>query len=248
MSMSDKLIAIINKMERVYNAGVFDAGFEVGKEHYTEVGREEGRAEYAAMVDEMWANIHAASTIRTDYSYAFAGWKDEFFKPQETLVPIGEGAYRMFFGANILSIDVPRVDFSQATGLVDTFRGSGCKSITVNAQNVTKTYRAFNSAIDLERLVILNLSRDCTFDKNFTKCEALVDLQIYGTIGQNGFDVSRSPLLPAKTIVDHILNNLADYSEDTSGTQWVCTLGEGNLEKLSDTDIAIATGKGWTLA
>ena len=51
--------------------------------------------------------------------------------------------------------------------------------------------------------------------------------------------------------VDSLLSflyGLYDYSTDTSGTSHTLTMGTANLNKLTDTQKAIATEKGWNLA
>ena len=252
MDISDKLVAIASKIRHVYDAGVFDAGFEQGKEYYKgealENLRTEIQLEYDNMFDDMWESYSTYGETRTNYQFAFLGFPDAIFNPKEPIVPIGDGADSMFRASKIFSVDETKVDFTKATSLIDTFRGAtSFTSIVVDIPNVTSMSRTFNGCNSLEKIVIKNLSADCAFDKVFTGCTVLTDLEIYGTIGQNGFNVSTCTELKKESIVNHILTNLADYSEDTGGTQWVCKLGEENIAKLNAAAIKIATDKGWVL-
>ena len=78
----------------------------------------------------------------------------------------------------------------------------------------------------------------------FRECSALVDLNIVGTINATGLNVQQSPL--SHDSLMSIINALADKT-GVSGT-WKVTLGATNLAKLTADEIAIAEGKGWTLA
>ena len=76
----------------------------------------------------------------------------------------------------------------------------------------------------------------------------LEDFEIIGgTININGFDFHWSTKLSHDSLMS-IINALQDKTTDTSGTSWVVTLGTENLAKLSDSQKAIATQKGWSLA
>ena len=79
----------------------------------------------------------------------------------------------------------------------------------------------------------------------FNSCSALVDLNIVGTINAIGLNVSYSKLLSHDSLMS-IINALADKT-GVSDT-WKVTLGATTLAKLTAEEIAIAEGKGWTLA
>ena len=88
-------------------------------------------------------------------------------------------------------------------------------------------------------------SKGTDFTRTFYYCSALVDLNIVGTINAIGLNVSYSTLLSHDSLMS-IINALADKT-GVSGTFKV-TLGSTNLAKLTADEIAIAEGKGWTLA
>ena len=81
----------------------------------------------------------------------------------------------------------------------------------------------------------------------FQHATGLINMNVTGVIGKNNFNVSYCTKLTHDSLMS-IINCLKDYSADTSGTKWVCTLGTTNLAKLTDAEKAIATQKGWTLA
>jgi hypothetical protein len=78
----------------------------------------------------------------------------------------------------------------------------------------------------------------------FYKCSSLENLTIIGQIKISGLSVQYSPL--SHDSLMSIINALADKT-GVSGTFKV-TLGATNLAKLTADEIAIAEGKGWTLA
>ena len=205
-------------------------------------------------MDSFW-DVFQDYGNRTEYANAFrsgskdgGGWNDDTFTPKYAPITVVGSANGMFENTQITEIDVNKVDFSKATTLGQVFRYStGIKSITMDVSSATDMTNTFRSAICLKQLVLVGLTANCKFTMPFYGCSFLSNLQIFGTIGQNGFNVTNCPL-SARTMVDHILVNLEDKSVDTSGTQWVCTLGEKNLARLTDGEKAIATEKGWTLA
>ena len=77
----------------------------------------------------------------------------------------------------------------------------------------------------------------------FSDCYSLQDLTIYNLPNINlynlGFDTCTSLTLSS---LQNIINALP-----TTTSGYKCTLGTTNLAKLSNTDIQIATDKGWTL-
>lgn len=248
MSTLDKFVTIANKIRLVYDSGVFDAGFEQGKEYCingdgkTEIVNEV-KAEYQAVIDNIWSRNKAYNSKRTNYQFVFAGWTDEFFKPQEPIVPVGDGANYMFIGSRVTKIDDSMVDFSKATSMTQTFTSSTINSCAVDVTSATSMDRTFTPCEALSSVTINNLSPDCTFSRTFKDCEGITDIQITGTIGQNGFDVSDCTNL-SKTSLLNIINCLEDKS---AGGTWTCKLGADNLAKLSAEEIDMAEEKCWAL-
>ena len=206
-------------------------------------------------MDSFW-DVFQDYGNRTEYANAFrsgskdgGGWNDDTFTPKYAPITVVGSANGMFENTQITEIDVDKVDFSKATTFGTLFRYSeGIKSVVMDVSSATDMTNTFRQAPNLRSIILAGLPANCKFTMAFYGCTALLDLQIFGTIGQNGFSVSNSSLLTAPTIRDHILYNLEDKSADTSGTQWVCTIGSFNLGKLTDGEKAMATEKGWTLA
>lgn len=78
----------------------------------------------------------------------------------------------------------------------------------------------------------------------FQGCTALELVTLENNFDCNGLDLSPSNKYSKGTIVA-MLNALSNRSDKTAYT---LKLGNSNLAKLSDEDIAIATNKNWTLA
>ena len=200
-------------------------------------------------MDAFWESFQQGGN-RTRYSYAFAyGWSDEVFNPKYVITPEETYTNQMFEGTGITTVDETKVDFSQCQAMAGAFRNSNIQNVTAIIPNVTNLNQTFLGCANLTDLTLVMLNEECSFSNTFRNCSNLTNLGMYNcTIGKNGFDVSYCTKLTAQTISDHILWSLADKSNDTSGTSWVCTLGTTNLNKLSNEQKAIATQKGWTLA
>lgn len=112
--------------------------------------------------------------------------------------------------------------------------------------NANSIFYGYRLGITIDK-VIIKPDGSQTFANAFYDCGALENLTIEGVIGQNGFNVQWSTKLSHDSLMS-ILNALADKSTDTSGTQWIVTIGTENLAKLTDAEKRIAFQKGWDLA
>lgn len=126
------------------------------------------------------------------------------------------------------------------------FRNSGIKVCNdLETSNVTTMIEAFKYCRALTRLSIsLNSITSDSAIKDFVKgCYSLTHLTLTKTGGIDvALDLSDCTLLSANYL-EALFNNLA-----TITTAKTLTLGATLLAKLSDTQKAIATNKGWTLA
>ena len=122
----------------------------------------------------------------------------------------------MFRQANVTRL--PELDFSKARDISYVF--SNCDHLHT-----------------LDKLIV---SESASFNNAFMGCKQLANLQMGGTIGQNGFNVTDCPLTRESLL--SILNALKD---GVSGK--TVTLGANNLAKLTAEEKAIATNKGWVL-
>lgn len=228
---------------------VHAAGSDVGYE----IGFDEGKQ---IENQEFWTNF-LSGLNQEDCRYAMAGigWNDNSFNPSVS--------FKAFDGANLgnffyLNNTKDMAGILERNGVVWDFSG---------AKNVG--YFAYNSAIENFPLldfsgateifsrcfyglkgdnitIPLKLNDDGSqaFDKMFNSTYGIVNLTIYGTIGQNGFNVAACTQLTHDSLMS-IINALKDYL--TIGGTHTITLGTVNLAKLTDAEKAIATQKGWTL-
>lgn len=222
----------------------------VGVGEVFEAGRQ---AEYDAFWDDYQAN-----GTRGSYNYGFREWQLSFFKPKYNIVPTTAiGTFYALFnkstgGASLkeaLSIAGVTLDTSKATSLSSMFGYSSATEVpTIDSTSLSQLDRIFEGSRLLKTIekLVLKPNGSQTFVNVFTNCAALENLVIEGVIGQNGFNVQGSAKLTHDSLMS-IINALQDKTSAT-GTSWVVTLGTENLAKLSNSEKAVATQKGWTLA
>lgn len=207
--------------------------------------------------DRFW-DAYQDSGNRAKYEFGFSQWSAEYIRPKYKIVFSSANDGNQTFSGNkkLKKIEADYFDFSQkptgtgnTTGYYYTF--SYCtnleeiEDIGLNPQR--NYYYTFNNCYKLHTIARLGVDENTAFSYTFTNCHELQNLTIDGTIGQNGFNVSYGTKLTHDSLMS-IINALGDKTGDTSGTSWVCTLGEANLAKLTEAEKAVATGKGWTLA
>lgn len=236
-----KEILFSPKIHTINNEETYNDGYEAGK-----------KEEY----DRFW-DAYQENGNRIDYRYAFAGcgWNDVTFDPK---YPISvTGAYGNYMFQNFASYDAYKkmtitqdvVDFSGATSADYAFSNTYADVIDVdlgNCTNLTQTFASAGGAIS--PTIIVKLS-PATVSYPFYRNVFLENLSFKAgsKIMCNGFSFEWSTKLTHDSLLN-IIDVLEDKSADTSGTSWVLTLGTTNLAKLTDTEKAIATEKGWTLA
>ena len=235
MSIAEKLTTIAENTPKVY-----DAGYSKAESDFWDLFTDYGKRDF--------------------YEYGFTRSGFEYIRPTRKIVPTSRSIC-MFEGASKLK-RVEKAYFDLSKGSITTQgAGTGGNYCTfrcisgVTALEVIEDigmqaggyYQTFWGDTKLHTIEVLRVREDTNYSATFNKCYELVNLTIEGTIGRNSFDVSYSPKLSHDSLMS-IINALKDYSEDTSGTSWVVTLGTTNIAKLTDAEKAIATEKGWTLA
>lgn len=196
---------------------------------------------------------------RTDYAFAFSSiyWTQDNFTPKYDIRPINA---RNMFNSNNNFVNLKKcfddngvvLDLSKATSVFNLF--SLCKNLeevgVIDISSVTDMSLigdVFANCIKLktiERFKLPSFSVGSTFtNRPFYRAEALQNITFDGIINCNGFTMQWSPLTHDSLI--SLLNILEDKSSDTSGTDWVVTVGTDNLNKLTDDEIGIANNKGW---
>lgn len=217
-------------------------------------GKNDGEKQGAQSEYDRFWDAFQQNGNRTDYQRAFGGlgWTLETFKPKYNIKPTGVD-YQMFGGTGITDLVQAlanagvTIDFSNCTAFQYTFYSSQLTRVgIVDMSKATMTSNMFTGCSKLVTVDELrNIQRSCTFSNNFSSATDLENLTVSGTIGQNGFNVSSCTKLTHDSLMS-IINALKDYSG--TGTTRSVTLGTTNLAKLTDTEKAIATQKGWTLA
>lgn len=155
---------------------------------------------------------------RTNYDYAFfRSWTDGFFNPKYA---IAGSVKQAFYLSQITDIRVPIV----ATGAFNSV-WQGAEVVTIPSLDITEV-TGISSA--------------------FYNAKQLTNLTFVGLIKVNGLDLSHSEKLTKESLLT-VLNCLEDKSEDTSGTQWMVSLGATNKAKLTAEELAIASDKGWVV-
>lgn len=214
----------------------FDDVYEAGK-----------KAEY----DEFWDTFQKSGN-RSDYQYGFYGWNT--FKTIDTKYPVKtETLYATFMYCLELEVLPIVLLYDTTSGFRSCYNAfHSCqklKSIDFDIVNNSTASSAWDATFSycyelktIQKLVVLDsqLFKQSTF----RGCEALENLTIEGVIGQNGFNVQWSTLLTHDSLMS-IVNALKDYSTDTSGTEWIVTIGNDNVAKLTDAELQIAWDKGW---
>jgi len=201
--------------------------------------------------DRFWDMVQANGT-RANYAYAFYYWDAEYIRPKYKSLPIMAFNSAFFGNPNLKKIEGAYFDLSQLSDAATVnYSFSTCAQLEhvedIQLPAMNSYYHTWGSCPSLRSIDVVRVKKETTFTNAFYYCTALENLTIEGVIGQNGFDVSRSVLLTHDSLMS-IIDALADYSADTSGTVWTVTLGETNLAKLSEEEIGIAESKGWVLA
>lgn len=230
--IQDAIIELEDSLPEAY-----DSGYDAGQ-----------KAEYDKFWDAFQEN---GNRISYDNSFSREGWNDITFNPKYSII-IGSGTYdgdAMFYLSTvtdlngILERNGVTIDFSLAVRLHGIFQQASVTTVpNIDASSCTSMDRTFYNVPSLKSLTILNIREDCKFSHTLSWAY-LTDLNITGTIGQNGLNIQWCAL-PVEQL-RNIISCLKDYSTDTSGTQWVVTVGATNLAKLTETDLANIAAKGW---
>ena len=239
MSIAEKLTTIAENEQKVYDAGA--------------------KSEY----DKFWDAIQQNGN-RTNYQAAgFHYMTAETFRPKYDIRPTTM-QYMFYNNGWQGTLIIPDfVEHCKDCGIVfDTSKCAGflnslgmlktrrlgvidCSSMQNPAQQGNIWYGNNGYLQTIDELVSAETS--AWNSNSFQHATGLINMTVTGVIGTNNFNVSYCTQLTKESLMS-IINCLKDYSEDTSGTKWVCTLGTTNLAKLTDAEKAIATEKGWTLA
>lgn len=233
----------------IYDA-IYQDGVEDGK-----------KSEY----DAFW-DAYQEYGYRTFYYAAFAGsgWTNDTYKPKYDIIPqYQSGANSMFANTfSIADIYAPldekglKLDFSKNPDFSYTFNGarSICYLRTIDAslsQNMIYTFASMRSCTTIEKLI---LTDNITYIGTFYVCNALKNITIEGIIGQNGFDVSWSPL--NKDSIISVINALSTTTTgltvtlrlDAVNTAFETTPGTADGSTSDEWLTLAATKSNWTIS
>jgi hypothetical protein len=256
MSIADKLQTIAENEQKVY-----DKGFEIGKREGLRDGLEIGKqVEY----DAFWDNYQQNGN-RTEYMYGFAGicWNSEKYKPKYPIVLNHRSEFRnsngMFFLFDReltkppIEIHEGDIDFSgNIYTMNQMFQNANVAVVEMNAipailKSMTQTFAMtdMNGGHRLHTIKI-GVREETTYDVNTFRSVALTNVSFVegSVIGQN-ISFQYCDKLTKDSLLN-IINVLKDYSGTT--TTRTLTLHANAKAILTDSEKAIATQKGWTIA
>jgi hypothetical protein len=248
--------------ERGYEAGKADGkveGYADGKIDGIEQGRAEGEsAGYKrglgegieqgkkSQYDEFWDKYQDYGN-RRDYMYgAFGGigWTDETYKPKYQ-VKI-KNSYQCFVGCNMT--EILNVDTSEAVELNATFYVCpkllhvGVLSFESASGSISSTFKQSRKLHTIDKLI---LNERIIYNQMFQECNALQNITIEGTIGQNGFDIHWSAKL-SKASIESIVNALSTSTSGLSIT--LSKTAVNNAFTTEEWNALVATKSNWTIS
>lgn len=190
MSIADKLTAVAENEQKVYDAG-FKAGQAEGGDTdtaYTE-GVTEGKK---VQNEEFWSNFVSG---RGDLSYCFYGWNGSAFYPSVNFTP--SESSRMFYYFNWSEAEPINlkerleqcgvtIDFSKSRGVAYMFGNSKISHIPeLKFLNVTKLEGVLNNSEWIETVdkIVLKEDGSNTFTETTFNAKNLKNITFEGTIG-----------------------------------------------------------------
>jgi hypothetical protein len=244
--IADEIRAKTDTTEEMYPsqmAGKIGEVYEAGK-----------KSEY----DTFWDTFQENGK-RKSYNRGFAGFGFDAtnFYPKYDIKPMGDAQY-MFYDWEYDRHNINLKERLEECGVALDL--SGCKKAThmfgygnfteiptcdftgITESSTTHAFAYCQKLVSIEKVVINDTA---SFSSWFDKCNALENIRFEGAIGKD-INFQWSTKLTHDSLMS-IINALKDYSGDTSGTVWTCTLGNENLEKLTVEQEQIALNKGWVL-
>ena len=218
MSIAEKLTTIAEKMDEVYNAGV-------------EAGKSQGGGDV-----DLWKMVTGDGT-RTDFTRAFYGCDYSGAVFSKPVAPTGVIAqcFDQYKGTSLPK----NLDFSHAQlssgNLTNMFKDAKNLTEVYDLKLPTPTAKHFYTFIGcsvLEMVENFRCSEATGFERTFEKCYALKDINIIGTIGQNGFDIHWSTNLSKASILS-ILNAC---NIDVTSSPVTITLPSKCIDGATDTE------------
>lgn len=226
---------------------------EISNENYDE-GYADGKQE---QYDTFWdANQQNGNRVIYQMAYLGHGWDFSNFYPKYDIVVKGS-AQAMFYAwytethvgslkARLNECKVS-IDLSQCTNMSNAFQYTKFTEIPkITMPAGVATDGMFANSPELTTIEGLTVYKGTVFTQCFSGDSKLTNISFTeGSQIGNNIDFSTCPLLSRDSLLN-IISVLFNYAG--TGTTKTLSLGATNLAKLSDTEKAAATEKGWTLA
>lgn len=188
------------------------------------------------------------------YFFAGYGWNNETYNPPFNFKPTS--CYNMFRTNYTItlpfkcsrpdSVNRPLLDTSNCSNLAYFIAESNVAAIpTIDTRkSASLSHFIFYSTITTIDKLILKDDGSQVMDAFVTGNTQLTNITIEGVIGYNGLDFSSCGKLTHNSLLS-IINALKDYSNATVHT---LRIHPTSLTLLSDTELAIATAKNWSIS
>lgn len=211
--------------------GVYDSEFEAYKPVYVSVPQVAQSGSLKAVLDG------TKSTYNLFYQYTGTS-VDDLISYSDTTNVTNMGY--MFNSCANLTL-VPALDTSKATDMSYMF--NDCTNLTtipqLDTSKVTNMRGMFYGCTSLTTIPELDAANVANMDNMFYNCSNLTEIHMKNM--KETFDIHYSTLFTREALVE-ILNNLARLPFSRA-----LTIGQTNLDKLTEEDKKIATDKGWRL-
>ena len=243
MNVAEKVLQLKQDFDAVYEAGKQSGGGN------TDEAFENGKKEIMRCI--------TCDYTRTVYNNAFQYTDLKGFYPYGNIKPTNAG-YMFANTRNGEKINLNArlaecggtLDFSNAANMQRAFYVSGVTNLgVIDCTATTNLAYLYCSSTYLKSIDEMKVHSGNTYQSSFDACSALEEIRFSedSVIGNN-IDFSACEDLSHDSIINDsgtgVINVLAVLE---SGVTRTLSLGK-NLEKLSDTEKAVATQKGWTLA
>lgn len=219
--------------------------------------------------DEFWDNYQRNGSL-SDYRYVFSGsgWSSKNFRPKYDIKPkLASSMFMMFDNLQSAEpldltkrlkdlgvvLDLNGVTGNNATGIFSYAKITRVPIIDLRNANMNQTFYQNSIVTTIDGIMI---SENVTYTNNaFQNCTSLVDLDIQGTIGQNGFNVQWSTKLSKASIIS-IINALSTtttgltltLSKTAVNNAFETSEGLGNGTTSQEWLNLIATKSNWTIS
>lgn len=171
--------------------------------------------------DKFWDSIQDYGN-RTDYRYAFSRCAEIDFKPK----------YDFNFGVSFWMFAYAKnVEFDYVFDLS-------------NASSINNMFYDCNYLKKIKK-IILKADGSQALEQIIYECNELEEVEFEGVIGGSNMNCATSSKLNHKSLMS-IINTLKDFSGTT--TTRTLTLHKNAKARLSESEIAVATQKGWSVA